>query len=247
MLPSFTDILNISRTGMQSRLQDLDIISNNLANVNTTAYKSNRGNFQELFDNVVSKEKGVLLQSTQRDFSEGTYEESDNSLHLAIKGAGFFAVTLPNNTKAYTRDGLFQLDANRRIVNADGFPLVWSGTIPEGTEKIEIDELGKVTVLQNGKWTNVGTIQLNRFPNPNGLTAEGNNLFLQSDTSGAVQPADAGSNSLGTILARMRETSNVSLSDEMTDAMITQRGFQLSLRTFQQTDTMLGLALGLRR
>jgi flagellar basal-body rod protein FlgG len=246
MLPAFSDMLNISKTGMQTRLYNLDIISDNLANINTTAFKSSRGNFQEALDEA-KREQGVTMDSTQRNMTPGTYKESYSSLHLAIKGAGFFAVTKPDNTTAYTRDGQFQLDGNRRIINEDGYSLVWTGTIPEKTEKIEITEAGQVNVLRAGTWTNVGTIQLNLFPNPQGMIREGQNLYIKSDASGAVATYNAGTNGTGTVLSNMLETSNVSLSEEMTNAIITQRGFQLNTRAFQQTDSMLGQAIALRR
>jgi flagellar basal-body rod protein FlgG len=247
LLPSFTDIMNISATGMQSRLNNLDIISNNIANINTTAFKSGRGNFQEILDATTKLEKGTLLQSTQRNMTEGTFVESDSPLHLAIQGKGFFAVTMPDKTKAYTRDGTFKLDANRQIVTAKGYPLLWSGQIPATAEKINIDEAGQVTVLQNGTWTNVGQIQLNKFANPVGLLAVGDNLFAASNASGAAQAANPGVNGLGRILPYMKEASNVNLSQEMTEAIITQRNFQLQIRTFQTTDTMLSQAIALRR
>jgi flagellar basal-body rod protein FlgG len=247
LLPSFTDIMNTSITGMQTRFAGLDVVSNNLANINTTAYKSSRSNFQEILDATTKLEKGTILQSTQHNMKEGTFVESDSPLHLAIQGTGFFAVTMPDKTKAYTRDGTFSLDANRQIVTDKGYPLVWSGQIPNTAEKIEIDENGLVTVLQNGTWTNVGQIQLNKFPNPGGLIATGNNLFTASAASGVVQTANPGANNLGWILPRMKEVSNVNLGLEMTNAIITQRNFQLQLRTFQTTDTMLSQAIALRR
>jgi flagellar basal-body rod protein FlgG len=178
---------------------------------------------------------------------EGTFIESDSSLHLAIKGKGFFAVTLPDSTTAYTRNGTFSLDANGKIVNDKGYPLVWSGQIPANAEKIEIDENGQVTVLRNRVWTNVGQIQLNTFPNPVGLIAIGNNLYTASKASGAVQTANPGVNGLGRILPHMLETSNVNLGAEMTNAIITQRDFQLQLRTYQTSDQMLSQAISLRR
>ena len=246
MLPAFHDMLNISKTGMQTRLSNLEIISDNLSNINTTAFKSSRGNFQEVLDEA-KREQGVTMDSTQRNMTQGTYKESYSSLHLAIKGAGFFAVTMPDNTTAYTRDGQFELDGNRRIVTEDGYPVVWTGTIPANTEKIGINEAGQVSVLRAGVWTNVGTIQLNLFASPEGMTREGQNLYLATDVSGAAQTYNPETNGTGTILSNMLEASNVSLSEEMTNAIITQRGFQLNTRAFQQTDSMLGQAIGLRR
>jgi flagellar basal-body rod protein FlgG len=246
MLPAFHDMLNISKTGMQSRIYNLDIISDNLANLSTTAFKSSRGNFQELF-NEIQREQGTYINSTQRNMDLGTFKESYSPLHLAIKGAGFFAITMPDDTTLYTRDGQFQLDKDRNIVTEDGYYLNWSGTIPENTEDIEITEDGKVNVLRSGVWTNVGTIQVNLFTNPQGMTREGQNLYKETDASGEPTAYTPGTNGTGVLLSNMLETSNVSLSEEMTNMLITQRGFQLNTRAFQQTDSMLSQAIGLRR
>ena len=247
MLPSFTDILNISRTGMQARTKDMDIISNNIANVNTTAYKQVRGNFQELLEDKTQHVKGTILSNTQRDMTQGIVEESYSPYHLAIKGEGFFTLTLPDNSKAYTRDGLFQLDAQRKIVNANGYYLAWNGTIPDKAEAVQINEQGKVSVMVNNIWQDLGHIQLTRFTNPLGLISIGDNAFTESEASGAPQTNNAGTNELGNILSKMKESSNVSWGEQATQMMITQRGFQLSSRSFQQADAMQALAISLRR
>lgn len=246
MLPAFHDMLNISKTGMQSRLNNMDIISDNLANLSTTAFKSSRGNFQELFEEI-QREQGTIIQSTQTNMKEGVFKESYSSLHLAIKGAGFFAINMPDDTTLYTRDGQFQLDEDRKIVTENGYFLDWSGTIPENTEKIEITEDGKVNVLRAGVWTNVGSIQVHLFTNPQGMTREGQNLYKETEVSGEPTAYVPGKSGTGVLLSNMLETSNVSMSEEMTNMLITQRGFQLNTRTLQQTDAMLSQAIALRR
>ena len=157
--PTFTNLLHISRAALQARLQDLDIISNDLANINTTGYKSVRGNFQELLNDSL-KNSGVKLTSTQRIMTQGNMQDSSSPYHLAIQGEGFFAVTLPNDETAYTRDGRFGLDAKRQMVNADGYPLVWKGQLPAEADAVEIQSDGRVMARVNGKWNQVGTIQL---------------------------------------------------------------------------------------
>jgi len=247
MVPTFTNLFGISRSSLRARLQNLDTISNDLANVNTTGYKSVRGNFQELLNDSLQN-SGTRLESTQRIMTQGTMQSSDSPYNMAIQGNGFFAVTLPNGSTAYTRDGTFGLDADRKIVTADGYPLVWSGTqIPEDVESFTVSPQGLISVYQDGEWTDIGTMKLYRFANPTGLTANGKNLFLASDASGAVLEGDPGVNGYGEVITKMVEGSNVNLAEEMTDMVVTQRSYQFSMRVYQQTDQMLGLALALRR
>ena len=246
MYPTFTNILHISRSNLQARLYNLDIISNDLANVNTTGYKSARGNFQELLNDSLQN-SGVKLDSTQRIMTQGSMQDSDSPYHIAIQGDGFFAVTLPDGRTAYTRDGTFGLDANRKIVNANGYLLLWSGQIPANTDEVQVTPAGHVMVHQNGTWTDAGTIKLYRFANPSGFSAYGKNQFLATDSSGAAQAGNPGAGGYGEVISYMKENSNVNLGEEMTDMIITQRGFQVSMRAFQQTDQMLSLALALRR
>ena len=243
---SLLGALHISRHDMLSRLNDLDVTSNNLANVNTAGYKANRSNFQEMLNKKL--EQGTRLVNTQSLQTQGSLKNSDNPLDWAIEGEGFFSVTLPNGDIGYTRDGEFALDAERKLVNANGYPLVLDGTIPEGATDIQIQPNGTVTALDaDGQSVDVGTIQLTRFPNPTGLTGYGDNIWLESDASGAAQTGAPGDENFGTVTSHKVEQANVDLAREMSHLMTLQRSFSMSLTAFQQTDSMISLAINLRK
>ena len=243
---SLLHTLNISRQDMLNRLQDLDVTSNNLSNVNTAGFKTSRSNFQEMLNQKL--QEGSRLVSTQLMLTQGSLRDSDNPLDWAIQGDGFFSVTLPDGTTGYTRDGQFTLDADRNLVTASGYPLVWDGEIPEDATDINIKPDGTVTALDaNGQSVDIGTVQLTRFPNPTGLTSHGDNIWLESDASGAAQTGAPGDENYGVISSHKVEQSNVDLSQEMTRLMALQRSFGMSLSVFQQTDTMISEAINLRK
>lgn len=249
MSSSLFHTLNISRQDMLTRLADLDVVSNNLANVNTAGFKSSRSNFQELLDSVSSEREGIYTASTQLNTNQGALRSSQNPYDWAIQGEGFFQVRLPNNTIAYTRDGQFGLDANRRIVNSNGYQLVWSGqTIPADTVNITLNPNGSVeALLANGTKSVVGNVQLAKFANPTGLIGVGRNAWIASLDSGQAQVGAPGANNLGTTVGYTVEQSNVSMAREMTNLTTDQRGFELSTKAFQQTDMMINLAINLRK
>lgn len=246
MPSSLFGALNISRQDILSRMLDLDVTSNNLANVNTAGYKTSRSNFQELLNQQVKE--GVKLGSTQRLTMQGTLRTSESSLDWAIQGDGYFSVTLPDGTLGYTRDGQFSLDVDRNIVTASGYPLVWDGEIAEGMTNISVSANGIVTATDADNQTvEVGTVELTRFPNPSGLTDNGDNILLESDASGAAQTGAPGDENFGTLGSYKVEQSNVSLAGELTRLMTLQRSLSMSLRVFQQTDTMITQAINLRK
>ncbi|MCX6079883.1 MAG: flagellar hook basal-body protein [Chloroflexi bacterium] len=246
MTSSLFHILNISRQDILSRLNDLDVTSNNLANINTAGYKTSRSNFQELLDKQVKE--GNKLVGTQLITTQGTIKPSENPLDWAIEGDGFFSVTMPDGKIGYTRDGQFVMDANRQLVTASGYPLVWDGTILEGMTNINVDTEGKVTALQaDGTSTAVGTVQLTRFTNPTALSNNGENIWMENASSGIPQTGAAASENYGKITGKMVEQSNVDLSQEMTHMMTLQRSFSMSIKAFQQTDTMISQAINLRK
>lgn len=238
--------LNISKVDMLNRLLDLDVVSNNLANVNTIGYKANRSNFQELLAENGMKD-GINLSSTQMLLQQGSLQNTGNSMDWGIEGEGFFTVTLPDGSTAYTRDGHFQLDAENNLVSGSGYPLVWQGTLPADTYSVSVSPQGQVSALTETGWTEVGTVQLARFANPTALTSYGQNVFLESATSGPVQLSAPGQNGYGIIRAQSLEQSNVDMSREMTHMMTLQRSFQISTRLFQQTDSMINLAINMRK
>ncbi len=162
MSSSLFSTLNISRTDILSRLRDLDVVSNNLANVNTSGFKANRSNFQEMLTKQIKE--GTRVANTQLMLTQGSLRDSENPLDWAIQGEGFFGVTLPNGDTGYTRDGSFVLDAERNLVNANGYPLVWEGEVPEGVTDINISPNGTVTALDaDGQSVDIGTVQLTRI------------------------------------------------------------------------------------
>ncbi|MBE0698505.1 MAG: flagellar hook-basal body complex protein [Anaerolineaceae bacterium] len=249
MSSSLFHTLNISRQDMLTRLADLDVISNNIANVNTSGFKSSRSNFQELLDSVSAQREGIYTPSTQLNTNQGALKATQNPFDWAIEGEGFFPVRLPNGTVAYTRDGQFNLDANRTVVTSSGYPLVWSGqTIPADAVNISLNRDGTVeALLADGTKSVVGNVQLAKFANPTGLISAGRNTWIASLASGQAQLGTPGTNNLGTTGGYLVEQSNVSLSREMTNLITDQRAFELSTKAFQQTDTMITQAINLRK
>jgi flagellar basal-body rod protein FlgG len=242
MSSSLFHTLNISRQDILNRLMALDVTSNNLANVNTAGYKTNRSNFQETLNQQLKE--GAQVRTTQILTTQGSLRTSTNPLDLAIQGDGYFSVTLPDGTIGYTRDGQFTLDADGKLVTASGYLLVWDGTIAEGMTNISVNSTGAVTATDaDGATAEVGTVQLTRFPNPSGLTTNGNNILLESDASGAALTGAAGAENYGTINAYKVEQSNINLAREMTQL----NSVTISIRAFQQTDTMITQAINLRK
>ncbi len=246
MPASLFHTLTISRQDILSHMLDLDVTSSNLANVNTAGYKTTRSNFQEML-NAQLKE-GTQMRATQALTMQGSLRASSNSLDWAIQGEGYFSVTLPDGTLGYTRDGQFALDADNALVTASGYPVVWDGEITEGMTNVNVNATGTVTATDaDGATVEVGTIQLTRFPNPSGLTDNGSNILLESDISGAAQVGDPGSENFGTLSGFKVENSNVDLAQEMTRLISLQRNLSMSLKAFQQTDTMISEAINLRK
>lgn len=246
MPASLFHTLNISRQDILSHMLDLDVTSSNLANVNTAGYKTTRSNFQEML-NAQLKE-GTQMRATQALTMQGSLRTSSSSLDWAIQGEGYFSVTLPDGTLGYTRDGQFALDAENTLVTAGGYPVVWDGEIAEGMTNVNVNATGTVTATDaDGATVEVGTIQLTRFSNPSGLTDNGNNILLESDVSGAAQVGDPGSENFGTLSGFKVENSNVDLAQEMTRLISLQRNLSMSLKAFQQTDTMISEAINLRK
>jgi flagellar basal-body rod protein FlgG len=245
MSGSLFTILHISKQDMISRLQDLDTTSNNLANVNTSGYKSTRANFQELLQKA--QMGGVTLPSTQLITDQGSMRQTGNALDLAISGQGYFQILMPNGQTGYTRDGEFTLDANLNIVNASGMKLVWQGTIPAGSEAIKVDQDGTVSARTGTTWTRAGQIQLARFINPSALSEKGNNIYQPTLNSGAAVVGNPMSTNFGLVQGGSLEQSNVDSSREMTQMITIQRDFQISARAFTTTDTMIEQAIQMRR
>jgi flagellar basal-body rod protein FlgG len=238
--------MNISRQDLMTRLQDLDVISNNLSNINMPGFKANRANFQEMLSAI--QKEGVYLPGTSLMMNQGEITQSINPLDCAINGDGFFQLKLPNGQTGYTRDGRFHLDAHRNLVSLSGATLIWQGTIPMDAVGVSIENNGTVEITKaDGTRAAAGTIQLAQFPNPSGLASAGGNIWTATIPSGTARTGASGSSTFGTIQGKSIEQSNVDMTREVTAMMADQRNFQLSTRVLQQTDLMIAQAINLRK
>jgi flagellar basal-body rod protein FlgG len=251
---------------MQAQALNLDVISNNLANVNTSGFKKSRAEFQDLLYETLLPAGTSSSQDTEipagiqlghgtrpstvlKLFSQGNMENTQNELDLAIEGDGFFQITLPNGETAYTRDGAFKLDSDGRIVNSDGFTMEPELAIPSDAMSISVGLDGTVSVLQAGESipSEIGTIELARFINPAGLISMGKNLFMPSEASGNEVIGTAGEDGMGTLAQGFLEMSNVSVVDEMVNMITAQRAYESNSKAIQAADDMLQLANNVKR
>jgi flagellar basal-body rod protein FlgG len=258
--------LFIAATGMEAQKLSIDVISNNLANVNTTGFKKSRADFQDLLYQTIrtpgatSAEgsqipsgiqvgMGVKPVAVQKIFQQGNFVQTGNNLDMVIEGDGFFQILMPDGTTAYSRSGSFKLDSDGRIVNSDGYPLEPAITIPSNTTNISISSDGKISVTQAGNSapTQIGQIDLANFINPGGLNALGKNLFQQTGSSGDPTTGNAGTNGLGTISQGYIEMSNVNVVEEMVNMIVSQRAYEINSKAVQASDQMLQVANNLRQ
>jgi len=248
----------ISKTGMEAQQLQLDTISNNLANVATNGYKRSHAVFEDLIyqnlrqSGAASSEQtqlptglqvglGVRPVATARDNSQGSLQQSGNSLDVAINGAGFFQIQLPDGTTGYTRDGSFKLDAQGQLVTNNGYAVMPGITIPAQAQSVTIANDGTVSVKLPGTVApaTVGQLQLAGFTNPGGLEPRGQNLFAETPASGTPNAAAAGTSGLGTLQQGFVETSNVNVVEELVAMISTQRAYELNSKAIQTSDQML--------
>jgi len=253
-------------TGMQSQQMNIDIIANNLANVNTSGFKRSRGDFQDLLYQTlrlagtassaatevptgIQIGHGCRIAAVQKIFQQGDFMQTLNELDITIEGKGFFQILQPDGEIGYTRSGAFKLDSDGRIVNSDGYPLEPEITVPDDTVNITIGPDGTVSVLQSGETaaTEVGNIELARFPNPAGLKSVGRNLFVETDGSGDATTGVPGDDGFGTIAQGFLEMSNVNVVEEMVNMITAQRAYEINSKTIQTADNMLQVANNLKR
>ena len=253
-------------TGMTAQQQHIDIISNNLANVNTTGFKRGRADFQDLLyqtlrqPGAASSDQteiptgiqlglGVRTAAVQRLFLEGDFQQTQNQLDIAIDGAGFFQIRRPDGEISYSRAGSFKLDSQGRVVNSDGFPLEPEITIPNDAVSITVGTDGTVSVLQAGNTApqQVGQIQLASFPNPAGLSGQGRSLFQRTTASGDPITGAPSQGGLGGLSQGVLEISNVSVVEEMVNLITGQRAYEINSKAIQASDEMLQTAANLRR
>ena len=258
--------LYIGATGMEAQRVNIDVISNNLANVNTSGFKRSRADFQELMyqtnqaagtETAAGTEVptgiqiglGVEPSSVQKIFQQGGLTTTENPLDLAIEGDGFFQISMPDGETGYTRAGNFKLDSQGEIVTSEGNPLEPSITIPPDTLSITITSDGTVSALQAGNLTptTIGQIELARFTNPGGLNAMGKNIFMPSGSSGSVTTENPGSDGLGTVNQGFVEMSNVNIVEEMVNMIVSQRAYELNSKVVQTSDQMLQIATNIIR
>ncbi|MDO5101616.1 MAG: flagellar basal-body rod protein FlgG [Lautropia sp.] len=248
----------IAKTGLDAQQTQMDVISHNLANVSTTGYKRSRAVFEDLmYQNMrqvgaqsstdtqlptgLQLGTGVRTVATSRLFSQGNLQETKSNFDMAINGNGFFPLQMPDGTTGYTRDGSFYPDANGQLVNSNGLPLSPPITLPPGTTELTIANDGTVSVTIAGQTgtTQIGQIQLVTFQNAAGLDPKGQNVFLESDVSGAPVTTSPGQNGAGLIEQRYLETSNVNVVEELVSMIQTQRAYEINSKAIQTSDQML--------
>lgn len=236
--------LSIAITGLTAQLNKLDTITNNLANINTAGFKKSRALFQEqasIKTGAGAIGLGTSLSSIDKLFFQGPLVTTENPFDLTIEGAGFFAVTRPDGSTAYTRDGSFKIDGLRRIVTAGGAILQPQITIPVDATGIQISTNGTASVTRPGLAAPqvVGQIQLVKFSNPGGLIAIGGNLYTAGANSGMPQSGIAATAGRGAIQQGFLEMSNVDAGEEMVNLMLAQRAFELNIKSIKTSEEML--------
>ena len=250
--------LFISKTGMEAQQTQLDVISHNLANVSTTGYKRANAVFEDLIyqnlrqSGAQSTEQnqlptglhlglGVRTVATTRNFLQGSLQQSNNALDVAINGNGFFEVNMPDGTIAYTRDGSFEVNAQGQLVTSSGFPVANGITIPPNALSVSIGETGQVSVLLPGNTAPqpVGTIAMSTFINPPGLEPRGQTLYVETAASGQPQQGQPGTTGLGLMQQGFLETSNVNVVQELVTMIQTQRAYEMNSKAIQTSDQML--------
>jgi len=247
---------------------NIDTISNNLSNVNTTGFKKTRADFEDLIYQTsriagtpateqtvvptgIQVGHGVKVAATQKIFTQGSLQETGNNSDLAVQGEGFFRVALIDGTFAYTRDGSFKIDSNGQMVTSNGYRLMPEVIMPEGfvNDSLAISQDGRITIKVAGSDDplDVGQLQLNRFVNPAGLSAIGENLYKVTNASGEAITGRPGFDGMGKTMHKFLEMSNVSVVSEMVNMIVAQRAYELNSKAIQTSDTMLGIANGLKR
>ena len=250
--------LYTAATGMNSMQHQIDVTSNNIANVNTTGFKQDRAEFQDLMYETLNYTAGQTTQTTinptgidvglgvrisgvQKNFTEGDLKLTSNPLDLAIQGKGFFPITLPSGETAYSRNGSFKLNAEGTIVNGSGYPLSPEIVVPDNVTKLTIAKDGTVTATdpQTGDVVDLGQITLTDFINPAGLTPLGDSLFMRSNASGDPLEGNPTNDQFGSVQQGMIELSNVKLVNEMVDLITAQRAYEANSKAITTTDSML--------
>ncbi|HVY08463.1 MAG TPA: flagellar basal-body rod protein FlgG [Burkholderiales bacterium] len=248
----------IAKTGLEAQQTQMDVIAHNLANVSTNGFKRQRAVFEDLLYQTLRQPgaqssqqtevpsglqigTGVQPVATERVFTQGNIQQTGNSLDVAIQGDGFFQVLLPDGTTAYTRDGAFQLNSQSQLVTSSGYQIQPAITLPANVVSITIAKDGVVSVTQAGSSTptQIGQMQLATFVNVGGLQSRGENLYLETASSGPPQPNTPGANGAGFLNQTYVETSNVNVAEELVNMIQTQRAYEINSKAIQTSDQML--------
>ena len=258
--------LSIGATGMLAQQLNVEVISHNIANMNTTSYQRRRAEFQDLlYQNLrrvgsdssdasttvpvgVQVGLGVKTAAVYRITEQGNLTLTENPLDVAINGEGYFRITLPSGETAYSRDGSFQLDGDGDVVTVDGFTVQPGLTVPPNAVDISVNASGEVLVSLDGVTapSNIGQLELARFPNDAGLLAIGDNLFLETPASGGATVAAPGTAGFGTIQQGFLETSNVNVVEEITNLITAQRAYEMNSKVIETSDQMMSTLTNLR-
>jgi len=250
--------LYIAKTGLEAQQTNLDVISNNLANVSTNGFKKSRAVFEDLlYQNVrqpgaqssqqtqlpsgLQIGTGVRTVATERIHTQGNPQQTSNSKDVMVNGSGYFQVLTPDGTQAYTRDGAFQTDSNGQLVTSSGYILQPPITVPANALTMTVGRDGTVSVTTPGTAasTQIGSIQVHTFINPAGLESKGENLYNETSASGTANANVPGTNGAGTLMQGFVETSNVNVVEEMVNMIETQRAYEINSKAITTSDQML--------
>ncbi len=248
----------ISKTGLDAQQTQMDVISNNLANVSTSGFKRSRAVFEDLlYQNIrqvgaqTSQQSqspsglqlgtGVKPVATERIFTQGNLQQTSNDKDVAIQGQGFFQILLPDGTTGYTRDGSFQIDNQGQLVTSSGYPLQPAVTVPANAQSLTIgrDGVVSITTPNSAATTQIGSLQLATFINPAGLQSKGENLYVETTASGNPNPNTPGTNGAGLLTQGYVETSNVNVVEELVSMIQTQRAYEINSKAITTSDQML--------
>lgn len=249
--------MHIARTGLDAQDMRMRVISNNLANVNTTAFKRDRASFETLAYQVVTAPgaastaqtqyatginmgTGVRIQGTSRTETQGALQTTGNALDVALDGDGYFQIQMPDGTLGYTRAGNFSRSSQGLLITSEGYQVMPGITVPEGATSITIGSDGTVSATLQGQSdaSQIGQLQVATFPNSAGLQAKGNNYLTETSASGAANLGAPGEDGRGTIRQGMLEGSNVNVVEELVDMIETQRAYEVNSKMISATDEM---------
>lgn len=257
-----------SASGMVAQQFNIDTISNNLSNVNTTAHKKQRAEFQDLLYQTqlmagtpatevteiptgIQVGHGTKVSATQKMFTQGSLQNTANKLDIALEGEGFFKVQLYDGSVAYTRDGSFKVDSNRQVVNSNGYLMEPPLILPENfiMDTLNFSEDGRITVKVIGEDDpiEIGQLEIYRFVNPAGLSSIGGNLYKTTPASGDEIPGQPGLDGMAKTHQGFLEMSNVQVVEEMVNMIVAQRAYETNSKAIQTSDSMLSTAVGLKR